>query len=104
MNPTAPAARARTVRLESDNLYNICMLDPADIVTDAFLVITPITFLSRAKLKPSQKRRLYAVFGASVATTITSIVQDYLILAAGGLREITASMLEGPLGFPCARF
>ncbi|KAF8305658.1 hypothetical protein DL93DRAFT_2066043, partial [Clavulina sp. PMI_390] len=65
-----------------------------DIICDACLVITPLTFLSRSKLKASQKRRLYAIFGASVATTITSIVQDWLILAAGGLREETASLIE----------
>jgi hypothetical protein len=67
----------------------------ADVLSDGILVITPISFFARSKIKASQKRRLYAIFGASVATTIVSVVQDWLILAAGGIREITASLLEG---------
>ncbi|KAF9516271.1 hypothetical protein BS47DRAFT_1277728, partial [Hydnum rufescens UP504] len=65
-----------------------------DIVSDTILVLLPIFFLWGSRLRAGQKRRVYAIFSASCITTIVSIVQDWLILAAGGLREVTASMVE----------
>jgi len=65
-----------------------------DIVSDTILVLLPIFFLWGSRLRAGQKRRVYAIFSASCITTIVSIVQDWLILAAGGLREETASMIE----------
>lgn len=78
-------------RLSADESFHYT----ADVIADVVLIVAPLKFLWGVNLKRSQKIRLYALFSASIITTVVSIVQDWLVLSAGGLREETASMVEG---------
>ncbi|KAJ7099679.1 hypothetical protein C8R44DRAFT_947090 [Mycena epipterygia] len=72
---------------------------PADFVADAVLAIIPITLLRHVnKIATNQRKVLLvvfgAVFGASLLTTLASVVHTMYLLGPSGLLEGTTAQAE----------
>lgn len=66
----------------------------ADVCADLLLVLTPIRIFATSSLMRAQRVRLIAVFSATLATTVASLVHGVLVLQGGGIREGVAATAE----------
>jgi len=65
-----------------------------DVCADIFLLMLPIYIFMRTRLERPTRIRLLLLFSTCALLTVVSVVQDVLILVAGGTREVFASMFE----------
>ena len=70
------------------------MFDPADVLSDALLIIIPCQLVYRTRLSWSQKIRVLSIFSASAITTVVCLVHSYYLFAESGITESVTAIVE----------
>jgi hypothetical protein len=67
--------------------------DPADVISDAILIVAPLQILN-GLLDKVLRRRLLVIFSTCIATTVVSLVHAAYIITDGGTKIIIAALVE----------
>ena len=79
---------------EAQNRVPPNLFDPADVLSDALLIIIPCQLVYKIRLSRSQKIRVLSIFSASAITTVVCLVHSYYLFTQAGITESVTATVE----------